>query len=159
MPKTKTVDAEARAQIAALGLNPDAPAFGAVAPTTAPDAPTVPLAPEGVDPHTMPVADLVFDPRLLDDFPSLDNRVGRPAAARYLFDLYKYPRSATSKDRNRRLQDEIGLFIIRVRRTRESGTTHVKDQVRQTAKQRDLLALLAEHGIQSIDDLKEAGLA
>ena len=127
MSKTKNVTEQERAQIAALGLNPDAPAFGVVMPERK-KAKAV-LAPEGVDPHLMDVSDIVFD-------------------------LYKSPHK--NKDRHRRLQDEIGLFILRVRRSRESGVPHVKEQVRKTGKQRDLLALLAEHGITSVDDLAAA---
>ena len=151
MSKTKNVTEQERAQIAALGLNPDAPAFGVVMPERK-KAKAV-LAPEGVDPHLMDVSDIVFDPALLDDFPSLEGQ-GRAAATRYVFDLYKSPHK--NKDRHRRLQDEIGLFILRVRRSRESGVPHVKEQVRKTGKQRDLLALLAEHGITSVDDLAAA---
>lgn len=153
MPKTKTVTEDERAQIAALGLNPDAPAFGEV--VAKPDAKRKQpvLAPEGVDPHMMPVTEIVFDPALLDDFPSLSGD-GLAAASRHVFALYKSP--GRNKDRNSLLHREVGLFISRVRRSRETGTPHVKEQVRQGSKQRDLLALLAEHGIKSVDDLTAA---
>lgn len=151
MSKKTALDEAERTQIAALGLNPEAPAFGAV-PVEKKKRP-VTLAPEGVDPHMMPVSDIVFDPALLDDFPSLEGQ-GRAAATRYVFDLYKSPHK--NKDRHRRLQDEIGLFILRVRRSRETGTPHVKEKIRKNKKQDDLLALLAEHGIASVDDLKTA---
>ena len=142
---------EDRAALMALGLNPDAPALDTIParqPTAQPT--TVALAPEGVDPHAMPVSDIVFDPVLLDGFPDLTGQ-GRAAATRYVFDLYKS--RGRNKDRNRRLQDEIGLFILRVRRTRETGTEHVKGKIRKGKKQSDLLALLAEHGITSVEDL------
>lgn len=151
MSKTKTVTETERAQIAALGLNPDAPAFGEVKPATKKRKALI--APEGIDPHEMDVADIVFDPALLDDFPSLEGD-GRADAARHVFSLYKS--KSRNKDRNRRLHDEIGLFILRVRRSRETGTPHVKEQVRKGKKQTDLLALLAEHGITSVDDLAAA---
>jgi hypothetical protein len=101
----------------------------------------------------MPVSDIVFDPALLDGFPSLEGD-GRADAARYVFGLYKS--HGRNKDRNRRLHDEIGLFILRVRRSRETGTEHVKDKVKASKPQRDLLALLAEHGITSVEDLNNA---
>lgn len=147
----KSLTKNERAQVAALGLSPDAPAFGAVEVQKQDKQPV--LAPEGVDPRTMDVADIVFDPALLDEFPSLEGD-GLAAASRKVFALYKS--AGRNKDRNRRLHDEIGLFINRVRRSRVSGTPHVKEQVRQGKKQRDLLALLAEHGIKSVDDLQAA---
>jgi len=152
MSKTKTVTEAERAQIAALGLNPDAPAFGEVAKPEAKKRKVV-LAPEGVDPRTMPVTDIVFDPALLDDFPSLEGQ-GLRAASTYVFEQYKS--LGRNKDRHSLLHREIGLFITRVRRTRETGTPHVKEQVRKGKKQADLLALLAEHGIASVDDLTAA---
>lgn len=134
MSKTAT---DERQQLAALGLNPDAPGLSQAA--------------DDVDPRTMPVSDIVFDPSLLDDFPSLEGE-GMAAASRHVFNLYKsYGRN---KDRNRRLHDEIGLFIQRVRRSRQSDTTHVKDKVRTSKDGRDLLALLAERGIHSVTDLQ-----
>ena len=151
MSKSKTkVSKDERAQLAALGLNPDAPAFGAVPASESKKRQPV-LAPEGVDPHTMAVTDIVFDPALLDEFPSLEGD-GLAAASRHVFALYKSP--GRNKDRNSLLHREIGLFIQRVRRSRKDGVPHVKEQVRRTGKQRDLLALLAEHGITSVEDLK-----
>ena len=146
--KSKTED---RAALMALGLNPDAPALDVVPTRSQPEAATVVLAPEGVDPHTMPGSDIVFDPALLDGFPTLKG-AEYGAASRHVWEFYKSRRGDT--DRNRRLHDEIGLFINRVRRSRETGTQHVKEQIRAGKKQRDLLALLAEHGINSVDDLK-----
>lgn len=147
MSKKKSLTDQEQAQVAALGLNPDAPAFGAVPKP----AKQVALAPEGLDPHTMPVTDIVFDPALLDEFPSLSGD-GLAAASRHVFALYKSP--GRDKDRNSLLHREVGLFITRVRRSRETGVPHVREQVRKTSKQRDLLAVLAEHGITSIDDLE-----
>lgn len=134
---SKKSSTEARQQLVALNLNPDAPALHV------PD----------VDPRTMPVSEIEFDPALLDQFPSLEGQ-GLAAASRYVFSIYGS--KGRDKDRNRRLHDEIGLFINRVRRTRVSGTTHVKDKVRAGKSGRDLLALLAEHGIKSVDDLENA---
>lgn len=149
---SKKSSTEARQQLLALNLNPDAPALDIPAmperPASTGKQPV--LAPKGVDPHAMPVSEIEFDPALLDDFPSLEGS-GMAAASRYVFSLYSS--RGRNSDRNRRLHDEIGLFIQRVRRSRETGTTHVKDKVRSGKGGRDLLALLAEHGIKSVDDL------
>ena len=148
MPKT---DTEARAQLAALGLNPDAPTLDMPArPEHTTTKREAVLAPEGADPRSMPVTDIVFDPALLDGFPSLEGE-GLAAASRHVFALYKS--HGRNKDRNSLLHREIGLFITRTRRSRETGTPHVKDAVRKGKKQTDLLALLSEHGITSVDDL------
>lgn len=152
MPKTaQSTDAEARAQLAAIGLNLDGPALDLPArPEHVVPERSVTLAPEGADPRTMPVTDIVFDPALLDGFPSLEGE-GLAAASRHVFALYKS--HGRNKDRNSLLHRRIGEFIAQVRRSRETGVPHVKEQVRRTGKQRDLLALLAEHGINSVDDL------
>jgi hypothetical protein len=152
---SKKSQTEARQQLAALGLNPDAPALDipAMPERPAPTSKQPVLAPKDVDPHTMPVSEIEFDPALLDQFPSLEGS-GMAAASRYVFSLYSS--KGKNKDRNRRLHDEIGLFIQRVRRSRETGTTHVKDKVRAGKGGRDLLAYLSEHGIESLDDLEGA---
>lgn len=147
MPKQDT-DTEARAQLAALGLNLDGGALDA--PITTTPQPVTVTVPEGADPRTMPVSDIVFDPALLDGFPSLEGE-GLAAASRHVFALYKS--HGRNKDRNSLLHRRIGEFIAQVRRSRQSGVPHVKETVRRTGKQRDLLALLAEHGITSVDDL------
>lgn len=151
---TKT-DTDARAHLTALGLNPDAAALDhqPAQPAAQPAGKQVPLAPQGIDPHTMPVTDITFDPALLEGF-DLSSPEGRRAASAHVFGLYKsYGRN---KDRNSLLHREVGLFINRVRRTQETGTEHVKEQVRKGAPQRELLALLAEHGISTVEDLKGA---
>ena len=137
MPKVKD-PTSAKAQLAALNLRTDLPAKPAAS---------------DVDPRTMPVADIVFDPALLDEFPSLEGDEFA-AASRKVFASYKsYGRS---KDRNRRLHDEIGLFIHRVRRAREAGVEPekgaIKAKVKATKKQRDFAAVLAEHGLE-VEDL------
>lgn len=165
MPKTKhkTEDAKARAALAAISpslaaaLDTDERMDEAVEVIAAPAAAPVTstkrqpvLAPEGVDPHTMPVTEIVFDPALLDDFPDL--KAGLKAASDHVFALYRSP--GKDKERHSLLHSRIGSFISQVRRSRQSGVQHVKEQVRRTSDQRDLLALLAEHGIQSVDDLQ-----
>lgn len=151
MPKQKG-DAERRkhlAKITGLDLDPDVPAKVAREPQRAKN---VSLAPPGVDPHTMPVSDIVFDPALLDEFPSLEGQ-GQRAAADHVFALYKSP--GRNKDRNSLLWSRVGKFIVKVRSSREPGgsvvTGHVKEEVKATREQRDLAALLTEHGITAGD--------
>lgn len=151
MPKQKD-DTEARAQLAAItGLDLDAPALDMPerpAHTTEQRQPV--LAPEGVDPHSMPVTDIEFDPALLDGFHDLAGQ--RKQASDHVFGFYRDPRGR-NKDRHSLLHSRIGKFIEQVRSSRRTGTPYVKDTVRRSGDQRDLLALLAGHGITSIDDL------
>lgn len=149
MPKT---DAERQEFLKGLGLNPDAPALTSLSEPEPerPKKPKAQLAPKGADPHAMPVSEIVFDPALLDQFPNLEGQ-GRRAAADYVFALYKSP--GRNKDRNSLLWSEVGKFIQRVHRSRETGVPHVKDKVKAGKKSRDLLAVLAELGIESVDDL------
>lgn len=159
--KTKTVkteDAKAREALAAISPQFAAALDGDLGVATQGNAEAERkrkqpvLAPAGVDPHTMPVTDIVFDPALLDDFPDLKG--GLKAASDHVFAQYRSP--GKDKERHSLLHSRIGSFISQVRRSRQSGVPHVKQEVRRTAKQRDLLALLAEHGITSVDDLQSA---
>lgn len=158
MSKSKTTSAPNDEFLKGLGLNPNAKGLSA-APATPERDDDVVLAPEGVDPHTMPVSDIVFDPRLLDEFDDLGYaKPGRGGEAKdKVFDLYKS--HGRNRDRNRRLYDEIGLFIRRVEIARKAGETptaekpKIKDKVRATKKQRELLAYLEAQGITSLDDL------
>jgi hypothetical protein len=104
------------------------------------------LAPPGMDPRTMPVDEIEFDPRLLDNFPSLKFSEGGSAASRYIFDLYK----SYTKDplRNGALQRKITSFITTTRRNRQSGGI-VTEQVKTTVDQRDTAAILAASGYDS----------
>lgn len=101
----------------------------------------VPLAPEGVDPRTMPVTDIVFDERLLDGF-DLDTQLRE--VADHVFAFYKSP--TKNKDRNSLLWREVGLFIQRVKRERATGG-FVKEKVKTTKTDRDLAAVIAKAGI------------
>lgn len=144
MNKTQTkTDQERRAFLASIDVNPDGSALSTA-------STTVRLAADGVDPHTMPVTDIEFDSALLDGFPDLTGQ-GQRAAADHVFALYKSP--GRNKDRNSLLWSHVGKFIVRVRRERGAGVPHVKEQVRATGKQRDLLALLSELGVTSVEDL------
>lgn len=137
----KATEKERQALLRSVGLNPEAGAKLPAAPKREVSKNEPVLAPEGVNPHTMPVSDIVFDPALLDDFPSLrGSEFGE--ASRKVFALYKSP--TKDPDRNRRLHDEIGLFINRVRRSRKAGVPHVKEQVRRQQPERDLLAQMRE---------------
>ncbi len=147
MPMT---DTEQREFLASIGLNPDAPA--ASSPTvTAPHPPTVVngvrLGPDGVDPRTIPAADIEFDDRLLDQFASLEGD-GLKAASDYVFGLYKS--RGRDKDRHSLLHRRITEFIGRVRRSRATGG-HVKETIKATRDQRDLAALMAAKGITPAD--------
>ena len=142
MSKVKT-EQERQELMAALGLE---------GPTKAASTTTqgIKLAPDGVDPRTMPVKDIVFDPRLVEQFPSLAPR-DRKAAADHMFGLYKGKRG---EERNRVLWAEIGKWLVKVERERKSGVPHVKEEVKRGKQERDLLALMREMGIGSVDDLQ-----
>jgi hypothetical protein len=131
-------DAERKELLASLGLGDRAK----VEPKT-----NISLAPEGVDPHTMPVSDIVWDPALLNDFTDLTGS-GMAAASRHLFELYKSP--GRNKDRNSLLHRKIGEFILQVRRSRETGG-FVTEKIKANKEERDLAALLAQHKITAAD--------
>lgn len=108
----------------------------------APAADDIVLAPKGLDPRSMPVEEIIFDPRLLDPYPSLAFDQGGNAASQYIFSLYKsYGRN---KDRNGALQRKITSFITHTRRQRETGGM-VKEKVKASKKDRDLAALIASN--------------
>ena len=108
---------------------------------------TVILATPGVDPRTMPVDDIVFDPALLDRFPSLSDE-GMNEASKYVFSLYKsYGRN---KERNSLLHRKISTFITTTRRSRQTGGM-VTEAVKTTKGQRDIAALIASQGATDAD--------
>lgn len=150
MTTNTTDDAARRAQLAQItGLNlnpdPDAPALEVFERPLTQTAPSdIVWAPKGVDPHTMPVSDIVFDPAMVEQFADLSPR-GRSEAARFLFAQYKS--LGRNKDRNSLLHRRIGEFLAHTHRSRETGGGYVKDKIR-------LGNTLAEHGV-SADDLKE----
>lgn len=151
MSKTHTED-ERRQMLAELGLNPDAPALIAkpekVKHKAKADAGQVTLAPPGVDPHAMPVEDIVLDERLLDGYHSLSFSEQGADAARYIFSLYKS--QGRNKERNGALQRKISSFITQTRRNRETGGM-VKEKIASTKEQRDNAALLASANVSSAD--------
>ena len=139
---TKTDD-ERREFLSSLNLNPDAPALEnfdrpAERPAIKQVAEGIQWAPEGVDPHTMPVTDIVFDPRMREQYPDLSPRARR-APSDFLFAIYKsYGRN---KDRNSLLHRRIGEFLARTHKERtQPGGEFVKDKIR-------LANTLAEHCI------------
>lgn len=147
-------DDERKEFLADLGLNPNAPALAADVPAEAsPKASKgkggkeVRLAPDGVDPRAMPVSDIVFDPHLLDGFPSLEGE-GMSAASRHIFGLYKS--HGRNKDRNSLLHRKITEFIGQVRRERATGGV-VKEKVKATKEQREIANLLAAKGLTLAD--------
>lgn len=156
MSKTKTNDERAEF-LKGLGLNPDKgsladltqPARQVPTSPTAPNLPTdIVLAPPGVDPRAMPVDEIVFDPRLLDAYPSLAADQGGKDASRYIFSLYQsYGRN---KDRNGALHRKITSFITHTRRQRETGGM-VKEKIKTTKAQRDLAALAASQGVDAAE--------
>lgn len=139
MSKTRTPDATF---LTSVGLNPEAAAKPHQATTE-------------VDPHTMPASEIVFDPALLDEFPDLSAQM--KAASTKVFEVYRsYGRD---KERNGLLHRRITEFIGQVDRARRGEGElpgFVKTKVKATKKQRDLTRYLAEHGIESIEDLERA---
>lgn len=124
---------------------------GVTPPKHEPIRATAALAPPGVDPHMMPVDEIVFDPALLDQFPSLSGDQMNEAS-RYVFSLYKsYGRN---KERNSLLHRRISTFITNTRRSRQTGGM-VTETVKTTRDQRDIAAILASQGA-SPEDTAEA---
>src|SRR5690242_14070280 len=116
MPKTETERVEF---LRDLGLDPTNLAKPvAPAPVHQPaSAGDVVLAPPGVDPRLQPVDEIVFDPKLLDKFPSLDGD-GLRAASDYVFSLYKS--YGKDKVRHPALHRKITSFITATRRSRQT---------------------------------------
>jgi hypothetical protein len=113
-------------------------------PTTGSES--IPLAPEGVDPLTMKASDIVFDDRLLDDFPDLSGS-NFAAASAHVFRLYSAGRN---KERNGLLHRRITEFIGAVSRSRKTGG-HVRDKIKTTKTQRENAQVLAAHDIDATD--------
>lgn len=121
MPKT---EAERRDILVAAGLDPDAPAL--VRPV-AKQPLIVAWAPEGVDPHKMPVTDIVFTPQMVEHFPDLSPK-SRKAAYNHLFEQYKGIRG--DKDRNSLLGRLINSFLASEYHRRNPGGGYVRDKMR-----------------------------
>lgn len=106
------------------------------------------LAPPGVDPHTMPVTDIVFDPRLLDNFPSLEG-MGKRVAADHVFALYKSP--GRNRDRNSLLWSRVGKFIDETYWSRQPNEEkgHTKKKIKASKEQAKVAEVLVDNGIKS----------
>lgn len=113
-----------------------------LAPETTEDTEIV-LAPPGVDPRAMPVDEIVFDPRLLDKFPSLEGR----EASDYVFALYK---SYMKGDRNKVLWAKVGKFVEATKMQRKAPG-FIKEVVKTTAEQRALAQVIAATGLTAED--------
>lgn len=147
MTTTKT-EAERVEFLASLGMKTDAAALSEPAKnTTTTTASNVQLAPRGVDPHTMPVTDITFDPRLLDERPLVTGDDSN-AATQYVFSLYKS--AGRNKDRNSLLWGHVKNFISDTKRSRVTGG-FVKDKVKASKETRELADLLAAHGLTTAD--------
>lgn len=147
---TTMSDAQRREFLKGVGLDPDASALvdeNAPAKATSKRGVIVVLAPSGVDPHAMPVSEIVFDERLLDDYPELEG-AGLKAASDHVFAQYRS--RSRDKDRHSLLHRRITEFIGQMRRSRTTGG-HVRELVKATKEQRDLAALLAEKGLTVTD--------
>lgn len=158
MSKTMT-EAERIKHLKKLGLKPEGDALAAPAQPPVHQPATsegIVLAPPGVDPRAMPVEEINFDPRLLDQFPSLEGE-GMNAASRYVFSIYKS--HAKDKLRNGALHRKISTFITTTRLARKTDGA-VTEKVKTTAEERDLAQVIAASGLTASDlakILKERG--
>jgi hypothetical protein len=135
---TNTQEAARREKLAAMtGLDLDGPALVSRPERHSPTA-NIQWAPKGVDPKTMPISDIAFEPAMVEQFADLSPRGRRPASD-YLFSVYKsYGRD---KDRNSLLHRKIGEFLARVHADRtQPGGGFVKGKI-------NLANTLAEHGV------------
>lgn len=146
---TTLTDEERKQRLASLGLptDGDSLANNAVPARSRPKADGVRFAPEGVDPHTMAVTDIVFTDAMLDGFPDLTGQ-GFKAAGDFLFAQYKSPRR--DPDRHSLLHRRITEFVGQVKRSRKTGGL-VRERIKATAEQRDIAAVLAAEGINAAD--------
>lgn len=115
-------------------------------------------APEGVDPHTMPVGDIVFTDEMVESVPDLSGD-NFQVASRILWVAYKSPRGQS--ERNQLLHRRITEFLHGVNRHRKTGGV-VRDLIKTSAADRDNGRLLAAAGVTTehlatfIKALKEA---
>ena len=152
---TKT-DAERADFLRSIGLNADAPGLADEA-ARGPRKTPAPVAAPSVDAdedarrRSTPAAEIVFEPHMLDAFPSLDKEE-MAAASRMLFDMFKSP--VRNRERHALLHRRISEFIQQTRRDRATGTAPtgvIREKVKATREQRDLAALMAEHNITAAD--------
>lgn len=161
MADTMTDD-ERKAYLTSLGLDADAPALAADIATEVPakapkakkakgDKPKKAKKPKeaDIDPHTIPVSDIVFDAKMLDGF-TLDGSDMKQASD-LLFQHYKSP---IKGERNKFLHRRITEFINQVKRERnpQPRDGHIKAKVKATKGKRDLAQMLEQAGIDA-DDL------
>lgn len=151
-------DAERRQLLRDLQLDEDGDSLAQAvmeATTSTPKAPThtptqtgVRFAPEGVDPHTMPVSDIVFTDDMVDGFPDLsgDNFA---QASRHLWTIYKSPKG--QRERNQLLHRRITEFLHQVNRHRRTGGL-VRELVKADAPTRELARFLAARNL-TVEDL------
>ena len=147
MSKTKS-ETERVALLTSLGISAKGKSLGKG--SSKPEAPHrstreaehdgIVLAPKGVDPHTMPVEDIVFDPALLAEYDDLSFKAQGNTASRKIFDLYKS--LSRDRDRNGALQRRITSFITAERRSRLAGRP-ISEKIATTSEERDMAAMLA----------------
>lgn len=137
-------DEERKKKLISLGFDPDGDTLAQSAlPGPKPKQGGVQFAPEGVDPHAMPVSEIVFVDAMLDGFPDLTGQ-GFRAASDHLFAQYKSPRRDT--ERHALLHRRITEFIGQVKRSRKTGGV-VRERIKATAEQRELAEVLAAAGL------------
>lgn len=154
MGKTKS-EAERVALLNTLGISAKGKTLGGGKPqrsTPTESTSEVTLALKGMDPHTMAVEDIVFDPRLLEEYTDLAFNAEGSVASRKIFDLYKS--IGKNKDRNGALQRRITSFITAERRSRLAGHP-ISEKIKTTSEQRDMAALAADSGY-SPEEMAEA---
>jgi hypothetical protein len=155
-------DAERRQQLIELGLNPDADSLAqSPAPTeTMPTATTKPVdgvrwAPEGVDPHTMPLDEIVFTDDMMAGF-RLDSSDCK-AASDYVFAQYRsldvQMRPRKDPVRHPLLHRKISELMDRVKISRKTGG-YVREQIKANAEQNAIAKVLAAKGL-TAEDLAE----
>ena len=148
-----TMTSEQQAEfLSNLGLNPKAAKLTAKVDGPARAKATkaqddIALAPEGMDPHTMDVSDIVFDDRLLEPYGDLTGDL-MAAASRDVFARYKSV--GRNHDRNKLLHRRISEWIGQVKRERRTGGM-VREKVKTTAEERDIAQVLAAAGLTAND--------
>jgi hypothetical protein len=143
-------ESERQDMLRSLGLNPNAPSLVADVKKDKPAKTKKSKVAAAVqeNPQTMLVADIVFDPALLDEFPDLSGSNFKTAADK-VFAIYRSP--GRDPERNPLLWRKVGEFVQQVKRSRKSGG-FVKEKVKATGEQREIANLLAAHNL-TMEDL------
>ena len=155
---TTMTDDQRKAFLADLGLDDAAPALAVDVPVDEPakvkkakgDKPKKPKKDvTTIDPHTIDVSDIVFDPAMLTDF--LLDASDIKQASDVLFQHYKSP---IKGERNKFLHRRISEFLAQVKRDRNPAPRdgYIKGKVKTTKDKRDLAQMLSTAGINA-DDL------